>query len=214
MSTQQIITMLEMQDAMNRRVNAQWQSQGFKWYRAVWTECAELLDHYGWKWWKKQVPDWPQVRLEVVDIWHFGLSCLIMTHKPFNIIADEVMTGLDTVLDGFSRTREHRPFDEEIEGLANHALSFHSFSIPHFAGMLAGAEMTLDDLYRIYVSKNVLNFFRQDHGYQEGTYIKVWDGREDNEHLAEIADSLDATRPSYRDDLYAALEARYQELCQ
>jgi hypothetical protein len=26
-----------------------------------------MLDHYGWKWWKKQTPDTEQVILELVD---------------------------------------------------------------------------------------------------------------------------------------------------
>ena len=38
------------------------------------------MDHYGWKWWKKQSPDTEQVKLELVDIWHFGLSQLILEH--------------------------------------------------------------------------------------------------------------------------------------
>lgn len=59
--------------------------------------------------------------------------------------------------------------------------------------------------------KNVLNFFRQDHGYQEGTYRKSWhDGREDNEHLVELVHSLDASRISFQEDLYKALKTRYQ----
>lgn len=46
--------MLEMQNAMNTKVHEQWFSQGFEWYRAIWVECAEMLDHYGWKWWKNK----------------------------------------------------------------------------------------------------------------------------------------------------------------
>ena len=53
----QIQTMLELQNAMNAKVHADWREQGFEWYRAIWVECAELMDHYGWKWWKKQSPD-------------------------------------------------------------------------------------------------------------------------------------------------------------
>ena len=50
---QQIATMLELQDSMNAKVNKEWREQNFEWYRAIWIECAELLDHHGWKWWKK-----------------------------------------------------------------------------------------------------------------------------------------------------------------
>lgn len=47
------------------------------WYRAMWTECAELMDHIGWKWWSKQELDINQAEMELVDIWHFGLSDIL-----------------------------------------------------------------------------------------------------------------------------------------
>ena len=60
--------MLELQDAMNSKVNADWRSAGNEWYRAIWMEAGEMLEHYGWKWWKHQEPDTMQVKLEIVDI--------------------------------------------------------------------------------------------------------------------------------------------------
>ena len=36
----QLLVMLEMQDAMNSRVNPDWRQAGNAWYRAIWTECA------------------------------------------------------------------------------------------------------------------------------------------------------------------------------
>ena len=49
--------MLTMQDGMNTRVHEQWIDQNFEWYRAAWIECGELIEHYGYKWWKKQDAD-------------------------------------------------------------------------------------------------------------------------------------------------------------
>ena len=71
---QKIITMLELQDGMNTKVNPDWRNAGNEWYRAIWMEASEMLEHHGWKWWKKQEPDDMQVKLEVVDIVHFALS--------------------------------------------------------------------------------------------------------------------------------------------
>ena len=70
-------------------------------------------------------------------------------------------------------------------------------------------DLDFDRLFRTYVGKNVLNFFRQDHGYKDGSYIKIWQGREDNEHLAEILSSLDSASAGFRDDVYQGLKARY-----
>ena len=197
---QQILTMLELQDGMNSKVHSDWRERGFAWYRAIWIECGELMDHYGWKWWKHQQPDVDQVKLELVDIWHFGLSILLLEGGSGEQIAEKVATELKGQGDDF-RT--------DLESFTQTTLETKGFDIPGFARLMAGVEMDFDELYVRYVGKNVLNFFRQDHGYKDGTYIKVWNGREDNEHLVEVVQQLDTTSADFKDQLYAALESRY-----
>ena len=51
------------------------------------TVTVELLDHFGWKWWKLQPGDLDQVRLELVDIWHFGLSDLLRDDLALDVLA-------------------------------------------------------------------------------------------------------------------------------
>ena len=86
--------MLTMQYSMNTRVHEDWVSQDFEWYRAIWIECGELVEHQGYKWWKKQVADLPQVQLEAVDIWHFGLSALFRDGKSIESIAADIEAQL------------------------------------------------------------------------------------------------------------------------
>ena len=93
MNLDAISNMLEMQHRMNTRVHEQWIDQGFEWYRAVWIECGELMDHVGYKWWKKQVPDMEQVRLEVVDIWHFGMSALFKADSTVEALAQAIASA-------------------------------------------------------------------------------------------------------------------------
>ena len=100
---------------------------------------------------------------------------------------------------------------EATEALALHALETQSFSAACFWDLMAAVELDFEGLYRAYVSKNVLNFFRQDHGYKEGHYIKTWNGREDNEHLVELSRELDSGADDYADELYEALGRRYAE---
>ena len=57
----------------------------------------------------------------------------------------------------------------------------------------------------------MLNFFRQDNGYQDGSYRKVWSGKEDNEHLVELIREMDKSSKNFKDNLYLALENRYSE---
>lgn len=44
-----LITMLTLQDRMNTKVHPQWIAQNYEWYRAIWIECGELIEHYGYK---------------------------------------------------------------------------------------------------------------------------------------------------------------------
>ena len=83
--------------------------------------------------------------------------------------------------------------------------------ISDFANVMALIEMDFDSLYRTYVGKNVLNFFRQDNGYKEGTYVKNWAGREDNEHLVELVAKLDKNAEDFSQQVYEALQNRYRE---
>lgn len=201
---QAFTTMLDMQDRMNRRVHPDWPAQHFEWYRAVWIECAELMDHQGYKWWKRQQADVEQVQMEVVDIWHFGMSALIRPGIATREIAAEMLAELDACAE---------PVNDDVllatEALAADALARRSFSVVLFRDLLYASGLDFTSLYRQYVGKNVLNFFRQDHGYKEGSYIKIWQGREDNVHLVELLATLDPAAEDYADAVYRGLKARY-----
>ena len=69
-----LLAMLELQDSMNQKIDPDWISKRHAYLRAVLVEATEALEHYGWKWRKKQSPDMPQLRIELIDIWHFVLS--------------------------------------------------------------------------------------------------------------------------------------------
>ena len=202
---EKLVAMLTMQDEMNTKVHPEWKKQGFEWYRAIWTECAELMDHYGWKWWKKQDPDFEQVKLELIDIWHFGMSILLLSGKSVDALTDAMVTDLDS-------PKAEGGFREAVEGFACDTLSTKTFNVARFASVMKAAGMSCDDLYLGYVGKNVLNFFRQDHGYKEGSYIKQWNGREDNEHLVDIIQTLNPNCDDFKDQLYAGLKTKYIEI--
>ena len=200
-----LLTMLRMQDRMNTRVHPQWIDQGFAWHRAIWVECAELVDHYGYKWWKHQDHDLAQVQLEVVDIWHFGMSA---SFRPG--LALEELAATMAGEWGQSDSSGGAGVLEAAEKLAGIAAGEGRFSVADFAALLSAAQMSFEDLVRQYLGKNVLNFFRQDNGYKEGTYRKLWQGREDNEHLMELLAQIDTGAADAEQQLYAALDQRYQ----
>lgn len=199
------ITMLTMQNKMNQKVHPEWPSQNYEWYRAIWIECGELVEHYGYKWWKKQHADMDQVKLEVVDIWHFGMSARF-NGDSIEKIADQMTKELE----GHQVTSIG--VIEATEALAADILARKQFSVCLFWDLLYSVGLDFESLYEQYVGKNVLNFFRQDHGYKTGEYIKQWQGREDNEHLVEILTTTDTNAIDFADQVYQQLQDRYQQL--
>jgi dimeric dUTPase (all-alpha-NTP-PPase superfamily) len=218
-----IQSMLELQAGMNAKVDAEWVNAGYPYLRAVVVEGAEAMEHYGWKWWKKQTPDLAQVQMEIVDIWHFVLSAVLIETRGDVDAAREWVEKRIGALEGpdarktWLLEKEFRldtlSLIDKLELLIGFSV-FRKISIPLIDAILEDCEMSWDELYRQYVGKNVLNFFRQDHGYKTGTYRKHWhDGREDNEHLVEVLAEVQAQSiqggDDYKNSLYAALQARY-----
>ncbi len=201
---QKLLNMLALQDRLNRQINPDWLQADNEWYRAIWLESAELMEHYGWKWWKAQEHDLEQIRLELVDIWHFGLSAELLARGGDR---EQAAQNMLTQLQGSQA--DETDFRNNVDQLARHALQSRTLDMPAFLTLLGAVDTDFDDLYRIYVGKNVLNRFRQDHGYKDGSYIKTWEGREDNEHLAEVVNSLDTDAEDFQERLYDALESRY-----
>lgn len=214
LSTQQLANMLSLQDKMNTKVNPAWLSAGYGYLRAAMVESVEAIEHHGWKWWKAQQKDLAQLQMELVDIWHFALSDSIISFDGnISASAKSIINELqsDTLVVTFDGT-DYLPNESEL--LDNLELmaglcAAKRFSVPLFMRICAQCELSSDELYRQYVGKNVLNFFRQDHGYKEGTYVKEWNGREDNEHLVDVLDSLTMSDEDYSDNVYAGLAARY-----
>ena len=203
----ELVMMLQLQEAMNSAVNPQWREQGNAWYRAIWVECAELLDHYGWKWWKAQQPDLAQVELELIDIWHFGLSALLESGADDRLIAEDLEHALREPV---AATLDFR---RAIEDFALTTLSTKTFDLQGFAQLMSLAGLSFETLFRSYVGKNVLNIFRQHHGYRLGSYLKLWGGKEDNEHLVDIMSAMSSSELS-QERIYRSLEERYQAFVQ
>ena len=205
--------MLELQDSMNRKINPDWLAAGYPFLRAVLVEAVEALDHYGWKWWKSQATDLAQLRIELIDIWHFLLSEYLVRAngdkaRAARALLEDWHDGARVVFD--ARQYEFASLDvrEKLELLTAMA-AVRRVCTPLVADLLAACEVSAARLFREYVSKNVLNHFRQDHGYKTGEYRKTWDGREDNVHLAQILESLPAADEQLPEALYRSLNDCY-----
>ncbi|MCH1413867.1 MAG: dUTP diphosphatase, partial [Glaciecola sp.] len=189
--TQQLTTMLDLQQKMNAKVNPEWINAGYGFMRAAMVESVEAIEHHGWKWWKAQEKDLPQLQMECVDIWHFALSHILIEYQG------DVEASAKVIAQQLSESETALTFDGNIYEFAQQDLlnnlelmtglaAAKRFNVSLFMTIIAQCEMSTDTLFEQYVGKNILNFFRQDHGYKEGTYIKEWAGREDNEHLVDV----------------------------
>lgn len=208
----QLVSMLEMQDGMNKKVNPDWVAANNNWHRAIQVEAVEAIEHHGWKWWKKQNCDMAQLRMELVDIWHFILSTVIQnTRGSIRFAAIEMISEL---------SQKSVQFDNQHYILAKMSLlekldllvglsAAKRTSLALFNSLLSDCGMSWVELFKQYTGKNVLNVFRQDYGYKAGTYIKIWNGREDNEHLVELLDIIDLSADNVHDELYQTLKSRY-----
>lgn len=214
--TEQASTMLSLQTSMNIKVDPNWVKARYPYLRAVIIEAAEAIEHHGWKWWKKQEKDLPQLQMELIDIWHFILSEILLRNQADQ---DKSLTALTDSLSD-SSTQNVINFDDqhilinELDLIAKFELLIalsvsRRIELALFASIMTDCEISWTELYCQYVGKNVLNMFRQDKGYKEGTYQKTWNGREDNEYLVEIIGSLDSSRSEFKDEVYAALESAY-----
>lgn len=208
-------SMLGLQVEMNRKIDPQWHRADFAFLRAVFVESAEALEHYGWKWWKKQTPDMAQLRIELIDIWHFLMSHYLVLagndqDEAARAIAADWSGPPEFEFDGRTHRPERLDLRQQLELLA--ALSaLRRVHLPLVVALFEGGGLTAESLYTAYVSKNILNHFRQDHGYKTGEYLKVWQGLEDNAHMEQLLKTLDTHSESLPGRLYEALERRYRE---
>lgn len=222
----QLCTQFALQSKANAAVNPAWREAGYPYLRGAFLEASEAMEHHGWKWWKKQECDLAQLQLELVDIWHFALSDMLLTSVGTDrgsqdddaVLAHESLVawerGSSDSLVFDEKTYRFSDFKGVVDAieLMGAMAGVRRFSTPLFGWILKQCDMSWNDLHRQYVCKNVLNVFRQAHGYKEGSYIKIWDGREDNEHLLEIANGLDAASPQFSVQILDGLTGRYTQI--
>lgn len=197
---QMVADMLTLQAQLNDCAFPKWRTHTPDYDLAIISECSELIDSVGWKWWKKQEPrPLVQTQMEVIDIWHFMMSGLLASrseHLLFNAPCDPAPAyHPESVL------RATKKLLASMSG-QNREL------VAAFFCLAGSVRLSIADIYRLYIGKAALNLFRWDHGYAEGSYVKDWLGEEDNDYLEKIiADAGDELDPV---KICAALSLRYE----
>lgn len=221
-----LLSMLQLQQELNDATNGQGWEKGvtkngkkINWRRCITMESAEMIDSFGWKHWKSiaQETDYANLQIEIVDVWHFVMSLLL-----------EFTNGAETAEELAKRifnTPEYQKLNSEaalqfgeddmlmmkIENVMRLSLipisaEMVGAMIEEFLELAHLGALNTTQLYRLYVGKNILNQFRQDHGYKEGHYIKIWDGLEDNAVMKRAWEDNPDMSPA---ELYETLKAVY-----
>lgn len=224
-----ILLMLQLQNQLNDATNGENWPKGItkngktiNWKRCIYMECAEMVDSFSWKHWKAidAEPDWANHQIEVVDVWHFIMSLAIENYSQMLKGGIEDLAINISQLESFSKvdtsTEIFAPQDEvisKVESLIRLSISNDELNIEQliseFFDLVVMSGLDLESLYRLYVGKNILNQFRQDNGYKDGTYIKVWNGEEDNVVMTRIWKENGDIQP---DILYKELVRAYSSL--
>ena len=220
-----ILQMLLLQQKLNDATNGKGWEKGMTkngklidWKRCTYLECAELIESYPWKHWKNidAEPDYANIKIEAVDIWHFIMSEALVAYKLENLGTIEALATKISTLSNFASfmkkitptAKNHYQQIEMVEVLMRRLFCDASIEeiLEAFIDVAIQSGLNLESLYQLYVGKNILNQFRQDHGYKEGTYKKLWEGREDNVVMQGILEDNKEITP---DALYMALESAY-----
>jgi dimeric dUTPase (all-alpha-NTP-PPase superfamily) len=217
--------MLQLQQSLNDTTNGKNWEEGvtqngkqIDWRRCIYLEGAELIDSYPWKHWKNidASPDYENIKIEIVDIWHFVMSEALRVYKVNERGSiHELTTTISTMLHFRSFADESKRSDLDyyaqiavVEDMLRIAFCDKDINslIASFFIVSSRLNLKLPELYKLYIGKNILNKFRQEHGYKDGSYIKVWSGKEDNVVMQEILNRNPEITPS---DLYSKLEEVY-----
>ena len=215
MNTNIFKIMVELQHELNiQTAGADYLDKSLGWNSAIIAESGELLESFGYKWWKKQVPDMDNVKVEAIDLLHFVISEEIQIHHR-NFHKSERTNNeyiLSKTIQNFEKDFAedniliYKDFKELID-----LLNYHRYSrLFIMKKIFEELNMRNEDVYISYITKNCLNKFRQDYGYKTGTYIKDWNGREDNVVAFEIANKLGANEDLF-EQLYLDLTTYYKE---
>ncbi len=203
-----LIEMFQLQEELNKKINKNWRDirtyEDFS--RATWIECAELVDSLPWKWWKKQEADMDNVKIEIVDIWHFIMSYILLDYPDIgkaveSKLVDYFIRGLEGNFHNIDvsgeyinhylgETDKYKRIIFLTERVAEGFLKDSPYEGIFFFGLLVKEVFSFDELYLLYIGKNILNHIRQEKGYKEGEYKKIFNGIEDNHYLFQIVQKV------------------------
>ena len=206
--------MLNSQKELNDEIFPDWLATLNKtnYMAAVLVELGEAISSLDYKWWKAGTNDWENFKVELVDILHFLLSSLWFENEVQR--ADACYFFKKGLADRTIRPTELSD-EEKIKIIEENSLKLlkvdNVIAFLYLGKLFRTINITeLKPLAREFLVKNVLNLFRTRNGYKEGTYIKNWNGQEDNVIAYQLAKELTFNK-YFTKNLYKQLEQYYEK---
>ena len=216
LSNTRIEEIVKLQDTLNKvTVGLDWRQAQLTWHIYAWVEAAEAVESLGYKHWKAQEVDYENVKVELIDIVHFIISHYLVDSTQADIVhwmnsAQSKIhnTKLST---GDNASDLIKQFNMLVHYITNNNDPQFTFDLLFSIWEALGE--TPETLYKAYITKNVLNSFRQTNGYKDGTYKKLWVFRgkevEDNVVAYALAENINVEQ-DFVVSLKAALRNTYK----
>lgn len=207
------------------------------WELCLVDEIMELINSVPWKHWtdiNKEI-DTENIKIELVDILHFIISEVMSKYNSKDVVKQLANSSLLTDIMGVVKVGRR---DITTKNIKTDTVISYSMELlrcvvnKHNAIELLKTyfklikeindvviQFNLVDVYRLFLGKAVLNRFRYNHGYKDGTYKKLWNGVEDNKYIIDLVSGIDnellfkpLTSSKLDTELYSKLEEKYKEV--
>jgi len=185
-----------IQDNLNRfLVGENWKEEipSYKILSAILSEIGELIDSTGFKWWTKQEINMDNIKVEIVDIWHFLLSWFLKHNKDEKWVIEGIVDNMikmheDTLI--YNAYLGVNKFEvliddliEFIYWLKKEDKNYMFEAFDSFSTIIADMDIPLDEFDELYRKKVEINKQRKKRGYDKDSSKKYVNGKEDNELL-------------------------------
>lgn len=173
-------------------------------YRAIWINSTKVLENYGWywKWFNSNAKDLNQVKLSLVEIFQLGLSDKLAKENDLDVIAESLVDSFVHVKSNINLTTD--TFVDAVEDYVLTVLRSKDFYMYGFFRMSLHVDLTLEDLYKLYIGKIVLDNVKAEFNKQTLDF-------KESELLACVSFNLSADS-NFKEQFYTKIKQQFDSL--
>jgi len=175
---------VELQIKFNDRVAPGWRQdinqKKYSFWMATLDEVTEVLNSVHWKWWKDSsnfgTIDWDNVRVEMIDIFHFILSMALQSNSQ-HVLYTTLVALEKEKQEGIDHQKKDIEFFNRFWSTVLMAtqMKLLPFLLVKWVNFWYELGEDMNSLFKEYRLKIALNNLRQEYGYgTKNSYIKIW----------------------------------------